>query len=151
MNIRNRFYTVAARCASPMAVRARLPGRRALAVRREQPSALHLQRRGQFERRVAATEDVPTGNNLILSTSFERPTTRRLVHEGTYTSREQIRDGLGEEVVVDVFFALVAEEGDDVFDVVVVLLEGPGGDQVCPGAGADEQAELFGEASGSRR
>src|SRR5436190_6087040 len=61
--------------------------------------------------------------------------------------REQIRDGLGEEVVVDVLLALVAEEGDDVFDVVVLLPEGPGGDQVCPGAGADEQAELFGEAS----
>src|SRR6476659_967437 len=61
--------------------------------------------------------------------------------------RERIRDGLGEEVVVDVLLALVAEEGDDVFDVVVVLLEGPGGDQMRPGAGADEQAELFGEAS----
>src|SRR6476620_1422842 len=56
-------------------------------------------------------------------------------------ARERIRDGLGEEVVVDVLFALVAEEGDDVFDVVVLLLEGPGGDQVCPGAGADEQAD----------
>jgi len=39
------------------------------------------------------------------------------------------------------------KKGDDVFDVVVVLLEGPGGDEMCPGAGADEQAELFGEAS----
>src|SRR6476620_10483833 len=61
--------------------------------------------------------------------------------------RERIRDALGEEVVVDVLLALVAEEGDDVFDVVVILLEGARGDQVCPGAGADERAELFGEAS----
>src|SRR5437773_2276828 len=60
---------------------------------------------------------------------------------------DQIQDGLGEEVVVDVLFALVAEEGDDVLDVVALLLEGPGGDQMCPGAGADEQAEPFGESS----
>jgi hypothetical protein len=43
---------------------------------------------------------------------------------------------LREEVVVDVFLALVAEEGDDVFDVVVVLLESPCGDEMRPGAGA---------------
>jgi hypothetical protein len=36
--------------------------------------------------------------------------------------RGLIRDGLGEEVVVDVLLALVAEEGDDVFDVVELQL-----------------------------
>ena len=55
------------------AVRAGLAVRRARPLRQGQPAALREQlRRHRVEQKVVGTEDVPTGENLILSASFEK-------------------------------------------------------------------------------
>ena len=77
MNVRNRSYSSAPWSTCPArgagrAVRARRAVRRPRPVRQGQPAALRLQLRRQPEQRIVATEDLPTGENLILSASFDK-------------------------------------------------------------------------------
>ena len=73
VNIRNRSYAIGALVDIPAAgrrgrpVRTRLAIRRARPVRQGQPAALRLQLRRDARADVVGSEDVPTGENLILS------------------------------------------------------------------------------------
>ena len=68
-----------------------------------------------------------------------RPCRRRCSHSGA-------RSG-AEEVVVDVFFSLVAEERDDVLELRVPSLGSPGGDEMRAGTRAHEQPKVAGPAA----